>query len=36
MSDTHFDIFYFRFGILRQSIWFVEPRMKQVMLTQGD
>ena len=36
MSDTDFDIFYLCFGFLRQSIWFVEPRMKKVILRQSD
>lgn len=35
MLDNQLDIFYFCFGMLRQSIWIVEPRMKRVMLNQG-
>jgi hypothetical protein len=30
--DDELDIFYLCFGLLRQSIWSVEPRMKDVML----
>ena len=28
------DIFYFFFGLLRQTIWKVEPKMKKVMLSK--
>jgi hypothetical protein len=28
----HLDVFYLFFGLLRQSIWKVDPRMKRVML----
>jgi len=30
--EEHLDIFYFAFGMLRQSIWIVAPRMKKYML----
>lgn len=35
MFDEQLDIFYFCFGMLRQSIWIVEPRMKKLMLIQS-
>lgn len=28
----HLEVFYLCFGLMRQSIWKVEPRMKRVML----
>jgi hypothetical protein len=28
----HLDVFYLFFGLLRQSIWTVDPRMKRVIL----
>ena len=31
--ENQMDIFYLAFGLLRQSIWKVEPRMKKVMLS---
>jgi hypothetical protein len=31
----HLDVFYLFFGLLRQSIWKVDPRMKGVMLRGG-
>jgi hypothetical protein len=31
--EKQMDILYLAFGLLRQSIWKVEPRMKRVMLS---
>lgn len=32
--ESDIDIFYFFFGLLRQTIWTVEPKMKKVMLSK--
>jgi hypothetical protein len=31
----HLDVFYLFFGLLRQSIWRADPRMKGVMMRGG-
>jgi hypothetical protein len=31
----HLDVFYLCFGLLRQSIWTVDPRMKNILLKKN-
>lgn len=35
MPEEGLEVFYLFFGLLRQSIWTVEPRMKELMLRSG-
>jgi hypothetical protein len=32
----HLDVFYLFFGLLRQSIWTVDPRMKFIMISAAS
>jgi hypothetical protein len=35
MNDSDdLDFFYFAFGMLRDAIWMISPRMKQIMLEE--